>query len=113
MTTMPRSGDEILADADQLAGRFEDYDPEPGDELNREAVTALRAAVQERSDESRPGRGAGRASGGTAFVGDRRARRNRWRGSPPALWPGDRLTGFLAARRVLGDALEASSRTQS
>lgn len=53
VTTMPRSGDEILAHADQLAGRFEHYDPEPGDELNREAVTALRAAVQERPDDER------------------------------------------------------------
>jgi hypothetical protein len=51
--TMPRSVDEILAHADQLAGRFEDYDPQPGDELDREAVAALRSAVQERSDAER------------------------------------------------------------
>ncbi len=50
---MPRSVDEILAHADQMAGRFEDYDPQPGDELDREAVTALRSAVQERSDAER------------------------------------------------------------
>jgi hypothetical protein len=51
--TMPRSVDEILAHADQMAGRFEDYDPQPGDELDRQAVTALRFAVQERSDAER------------------------------------------------------------
>jgi hypothetical protein len=51
--TMPRSVDEILAHADQLAGRFEDYDPNPDDELTREAVTALRAAVQARSAAER------------------------------------------------------------
>lgn len=50
---MPRSVDEILAHADQWAGRFEDYDPQPGDELDREAVAALRSAVQERSDAER------------------------------------------------------------
>ena len=51
--TMPRSVDEILAHADQLAGRFEDYDPQPGDELDREAVAALRSAAHERSDAER------------------------------------------------------------
>lgn len=51
--TMPRSVDEILAHADQLASRFEDYDPQPGDELDREAVAALRSAVRERSDAER------------------------------------------------------------
>ncbi|MGI9196925.1 MAG: hypothetical protein ACR2KE_05630 [Candidatus Nanopelagicales bacterium] len=51
--TMPRSVDEILQHADELAARFEDYDPSDKDELDSEAVTALRLAVQERSDAER------------------------------------------------------------
>lgn len=51
--TMPRSVEEILAHADQLAGRFEDYEPQPGDELDPTAVGGLRAAVQERSAAER------------------------------------------------------------
>lgn len=50
---MPRSVDEILSHADQLAGRFEDYEPQPGDEFDRDAVAALRTAVQERSAAER------------------------------------------------------------
>ncbi|UNX54535.1 hypothetical protein MF406_16865 [Georgenia sp. TF02-10] len=50
---MPRSVDEILAHADQLAERFEDYEPVPDDEVNRDAAAALRAAVQERSAAER------------------------------------------------------------
>lgn len=50
---MPRSVDEILAHADEMAGRFEAYEPRPGDELDQDAVRALRAAVQERSTAER------------------------------------------------------------
>ncbi len=50
---MPRSVDEILQHADELAARFEDYEPSAEDELDSEAVAALRGAVQERSDAER------------------------------------------------------------
>ncbi|MGB8385440.1 MAG: hypothetical protein WCG47_30075 [Dermatophilaceae bacterium] len=47
--TMPRCVDDILKHADELAERFDNYEPDPADELNRDAVHALRAAVIERS----------------------------------------------------------------
>ncbi|MDQ1289849.1 MAG: hypothetical protein QG622_3415 [Actinomycetota bacterium] len=50
---MPRSVDEILQHADELAARFEDYEPDPSDELDAGAVTLLRAAIHERSQAER------------------------------------------------------------
>ncbi len=50
---MPRSVDDILKHADELAARFEGYEPELSDELDRDAVALLRVAVQERSDAER------------------------------------------------------------
>ena len=50
---MPRTVDEILAHADELAARFEHYEPSDADELDASAVAALRAAVQERSAAER------------------------------------------------------------
>ncbi|MEO7422287.1 MAG: hypothetical protein ABIU87_07825 [Ornithinibacter sp.] len=50
---MPRSVEEILQHADALAARFESYEPDPSDELDPSAVTALRTAVLERSDAER------------------------------------------------------------
>ena len=50
---MPRSVDEILQHADELAARFEDYEPSDANELDSVAVAALRGAVQERSDAER------------------------------------------------------------
>lgn len=50
---MPRSVDDILKHADELAARFENYEPQPGDEMDPNAVAALRGAVQERSDAER------------------------------------------------------------
>ncbi len=50
---MPRSVEEILKHADELAARFENYEPDPSDELDPAAVTALRAAVRERSEAER------------------------------------------------------------
>lgn len=50
---MPRSVEEILQHADELAERFENYEPNPADELDAGAVTLLRAAVQERSQAER------------------------------------------------------------
>jgi hypothetical protein len=47
--TMPRTVEEILAHADELAERFENYEPSPGDELDPAVVALLRAAVAERS----------------------------------------------------------------
>ena len=51
--TMPRTVDEILAHADQLAARFENYQPNPADEVDAGAVALLRAAVAERSQAER------------------------------------------------------------
>lgn len=42
---MPRSIQEILDHADELARRFEDYDPEPGDERPVEEYLLERAAM--------------------------------------------------------------------
>lgn len=50
---MPRTVDEILQHADELAARFESYEPNPADELDTGAVTLLRAAVAERSQAER------------------------------------------------------------
>lgn len=50
---MPRSVEEILQHADELAARFESYDPDPSDELDPAAVAALRRAVMERSEAER------------------------------------------------------------
>ena len=45
--TMPRTVDEILQHADELAARFEGYEPNSADELDPEVVALLRAAIQE------------------------------------------------------------------
>lgn len=50
---MPRSVDDILRHADELAARFEDYEPDPAQELDAGAVAALRSAVLERSEAER------------------------------------------------------------
>ncbi len=50
---MPRTVEEILAHADELAARFESYEPDPADEVDAEAVGLLRAAVAERSQAER------------------------------------------------------------
>ncbi len=50
---MPRTVDEILQHADELAARFEDYEPREGDELDSGAVASLRTAVAERSEAER------------------------------------------------------------
>lgn len=50
---MPRTVDEILAHADELAAKFENYEPNPADEVDAEAVALLRAAVAERSQAER------------------------------------------------------------
>lgn len=50
---MPRTVEEILAHADELAARFESYEPDPSEELDASAVSMLRAAVVERSEAER------------------------------------------------------------
>ena len=48
---MPRSIQEILDHSDQLAERFEDYDPEPGDERPVEEYLLQRAALERARSE--------------------------------------------------------------
>ncbi len=47
--TMPRTVRDILDHGDELARRFEDYEPRPGDERFPETFAALRHAVLERA----------------------------------------------------------------
>lgn len=50
---MPRSLQEILAHADQLADAFAGYDPEPGDEGGASPLVALRLAAVRRAEAER------------------------------------------------------------
>jgi hypothetical protein len=50
---MPRTVQDILDHADELADRFESYEPTPQDERDPEALVALRHAVLSRSDAER------------------------------------------------------------
>jgi hypothetical protein len=50
---MPRSVEEILQHADELAARFENYEPSDSDELDARAVALLREAIQARSSAER------------------------------------------------------------
>ena len=50
---MPRSVQEILDHSDELASRFEDYEPAAGDQRDPAAYLALREAVASRSDAER------------------------------------------------------------
>jgi hypothetical protein len=50
---MPRSVEEILQHGDDLATRFENYEPDPADELDPGAVTSLCDAVRERAQAER------------------------------------------------------------
>ena len=45
--TMPRTVEEILAHADELAARFEEHEPRPENELDVDAITALRAVARQ------------------------------------------------------------------
>ena len=51
--TMPRTVDEILAHANELATRFENYDPIEADEVDVVALAALRDAVAEQAQAER------------------------------------------------------------
>jgi hypothetical protein len=50
---MPRTVQEILDHAEELARRFEDYEPDPSDERDPEMLRAVRDAVIARSDAER------------------------------------------------------------
>ena len=50
---MPRTVQEILDHADELAERFESYEPAPEDERDPQAFIALRDAAAARSDAER------------------------------------------------------------
>ena len=50
---MPRTVQDILDHADELARRFEAYEPAPEDERDASVFAALRAAVVSRSDAER------------------------------------------------------------
>lgn len=51
--SMPRTVQEILDHADDLAKRFEDYEPAADDERDPQVFAALRNAVVSRSDAER------------------------------------------------------------
>lgn len=46
---MPRTAQEILDQADELAARFENYEPKPGDALDAAQLRELRAAFADRA----------------------------------------------------------------
>lgn len=50
---MPRTTEEILAHADELAKRFEDYEPREEDERDPAVLAQLRAAVVARAEAER------------------------------------------------------------
>lgn len=50
---MPRSVQEILDHAEELASRFDDYEPAAGDERDPAPYLALREAVASRSEAER------------------------------------------------------------
>ena len=47
---MPRTAQEILDQADELAARFENYEPKPGDALDATPLRELRAAFAHRAE---------------------------------------------------------------
>ncbi|MCX6460780.1 MAG: hypothetical protein NTZ03_10785 [Actinobacteria bacterium] len=50
---MPRSLEYVLAHADELADRFEAFDPRPDDALDPQHIVRLRSAVQLRAEGER------------------------------------------------------------
>jgi len=50
---MPRTVKDILNHSDELAGRFESYEPAPEDERDPEAYKALRRAIDSRAQAER------------------------------------------------------------
>lgn len=47
---MPRTLQEILEHQDELAQRFEDYEPQPGDRRDPRPLESLRSAMNQRAD---------------------------------------------------------------
>jgi hypothetical protein len=64
---MPRSVEEILKHADELAKRFEQYQPDEHDERDPVALDELRQAVTARSDAERSVRDAVSLARGAGF----------------------------------------------
>lgn len=63
---MPRTAQEILDQAEELADRFESFEPEPGSGVDAVALRDLRSAFQNRADAERQlaqAVGAARAAG--------------------------------------------------
>ena len=50
---MPRTVQDILHHGDELARRFEDYEPDPADQRDPEVFVALRQAAVSRSEAER------------------------------------------------------------
>jgi hypothetical protein len=50
---MPRSTEEILAHADELAKRFEDYEPAEGDAVDARSLRDIRQAFLRRAEAER------------------------------------------------------------
>lgn len=50
---MPRTAQEILDQADELAARFEGHDPNPADVKDAASLRAVREAFQSRADAER------------------------------------------------------------
>ena len=74
VTTMPRSIQEILDHADELAKRFEDFDPDNANEIPVEEYLLQRAVVTRARSEQQ-----------LILAEDRRAARHLSAGSPTAL----------------------------
>jgi hypothetical protein len=53
VSTVPRKVKDILEHSDELARRFEDYEPGPGDQRDPQAFIALRRAVESRAQAER------------------------------------------------------------
>ncbi len=53
MTGVPRSVQDILDHSDELAKRFEEYEPNAADQRDPEISLALRRAVESRADAER------------------------------------------------------------
>ena len=101
---MPRTVDEILQHADDLAARFKNSEPDPAHEFDPGAIALLRAAIQERSDAERHVLEAIRASASCwhALVSHRTLRWHLGGGGPAALRPQGRVksqTSYLSSRK--------------
>ena len=83
---MPRSIQEILDHADELAKRFEDYEPDPGDERPVEEYLIQRAALaRARSERQIVEAVTAARSQGHLLAAHRRAARHVGPGRPTAL----------------------------